>query len=493
MRSLFVAACAMALAQPIHAQVRDSTTSGPVLSLEEAITLAQRNNPQHQQSMTARQRAGAALRSAYGALFPSLSSSFNTSYREGRPQIFNGVEFGANTDVISSSASLSLQAQWSGASILFPKQQRASLDAAEADISSSEVSLRNTVATQYLTALQAQARADLQDTLVVTAEAQLELARARESVGSATSLDVRRAEVQLGQQQVSRIRERNSAQIELLRLFQQMGVPQPENARLSTTFPVTEPTYELNDLLDQARRGNPQLHALEARSRVADVAVTRSRMSYIPTLSISTGLSGFTQQQRDINGVITGEQQSALRSRASCFTQDSLRQGAGLPGITGQCNAIVFTPADADRIRNFNDKFPFDFTRNPLSFSVQLSLPIWDGFGREENIQQATAARRDADLNVRQQQLALTAEVTTAYLNLQAAYAAVQIQERNSVAARDAQTLAQERFRVGAGTFIDVQQARADYELAETDRINAIYDFHKAVAALEAAVGRPLR
>ena len=67
----------------------------------------------------------------------------------------------------------------------------------------------------------------------------------------------------------------------------------------------------------------------------------------------------------------------------------------------------------------------------------------------------------------------------------------MQLQEQNRTAAREALALAQERYRVGANTFVDVTQARADYERAETDRINAIYEFHKAFAALESAVGRP--
>ena len=57
----------------------------------------------------------------------------------------------------------------------------------------------------------------------------------------------------------------------------------------------------------------------------------------------------------------------------------------------------------------------------------------------------------------------------------------------------EALALAEERYRVGATTFVEVAQARADYERAETDRINAVYDYHKAFAALESAVGRPLR
>jgi outer membrane protein len=46
---------------------------------------------------------------------------------------------------------------------------------------------------------------------------------------------------------------------------------------------------------------------------------------------------------------------------------------------------------------------------------------------------------------------------------------------------------------VGASTFLDVITSRGTYEQALIDRVNAIYDYHKAFAALENAVGRPLR
>ncbi len=170
-----------------------------------------------------------------------------------------------------------------------------------------------------------------------------------------------------------------------------------------------------------------------------------------------------------------------------------MRRGAGLPSILQQCNAIVFTDADAAAFRDANAQFPFKMTRSPIQLSAQISLPIFDGFTREQRIQEATASRNDARYRVREQELKLTADVTSAYRNLTTAYQTVRLQEQNSVAAREALALAQERFRVGANTFVDVTQARADYERAETDRINAIYDYHKAFAALEAAVGRPLR
>ena len=124
---------------------------------------------------------------------------------------------------------------------------------------------------------------------------------------------------------------------------------------------------------------------------------------------------------------------------------------------------------------------------------MQLSVPIFDGFQREQRVQEAQATSNDARYRVREQELRLTADVTSAFRNLTTAYQTVRFQEQNSATAREALALAQERFRVGASTFVDVTQARSDYERAETDRINAIYDFHKAFAALEGAVGRPLR
>ena len=79
---LLMAASSAALAQTTPAATQ-SQGSGAILTLEEAIQLGLRNNPAHQQSISARNRSGASLRSAYGSLLPSVSSSFFGSFREG--------------------------------------------------------------------------------------------------------------------------------------------------------------------------------------------------------------------------------------------------------------------------------------------------------------------------------------------------------------------------------------------------------------------------
>jgi len=473
---------------PLAAQTARST-----LTLAEALEIAKKNNPTYLQSVTGRTRASAALRSAYGQLLPSADFSAGASYREGRPQFFGGVAFGATSDIISSSWNLQGSMQLSLNTMAQIKRANASMEAAEADVEAAGFQLRNGVTAQFLLALQTQARASLQDTLVVQQRLQLELAQARAGVGSATSLDVKRAEVGLGTQQVAALRARNVAAVARLQLFQQLGAPMPEDVVLSAELPVTAPTQSVADLLAMAKTANPNLRAFQARERVAEAGVKSARSAYTPTLSLSGSVGGVAQTQTTVSDddAVASAIASRDRSVSSCMTTDSIRVGAGLSSIAAQCGAIP--PVNAAAVRDANATFPFGFTRNPYSLSLGISLPLFDGFGREQRLQEASASRQDARYNTRRQELAMTADVTSARVTLQAAYEAVGLQTQNALTAREALQLAEERYRVGANTFVDLTTARAEYERAETDRIDAIYEFHRAYAALEAAVGRTLR
>ena len=64
---------------------------------------------------------------------------------------------------------------------------------------------------------------------------------------------------------------------------------------------------------------------------------------------------------------------------------------------------------------------------------------------------------------------------------------------RNRLAAREQIRLAQDRYRLGSGSSLEVSDAQNTVARAEGDYVNAVYDYHKAITALEAAVGRPLR
>ncbi|MDO8500275.1 MAG: TolC family protein [Gemmatimonadaceae bacterium] len=463
------------------------------LSLEEAINLARRNNPAHLATINNRRTADAAVRSAQGQLLPSADASLNAQRQQGGRQIFGGTSLGASSDVNQSSYQIGIGYRLNRATFITPRLQRANRDAVEADITGSAELLRGNVTQQYLSVLQAQDRASLQDTLLVAAQSQLVLAKARSLVGSGTQLDVSRAEVAVGQQQVQVLQARNQIEIEKLRLFQQMGVEQPADVTLTTQFTTLSAPLPLSDLLAAARQENPVVLALRSREKVADLNVKRARSEYSPTLSINTGISGYTYSFANPNFLVQQASAQTLASKASCVRAEEVRSALNLPNTLAACQAIVFTDAQAAVLRSDNKQFPLNFQNSPRSISATISLPLFDGFAREQRMQEAQASSDDARFSVRARELALTADVTAAYLTLTTAAKTAALQAQNSAKARLELKFTQDRYRSGAVNLVDVTDARAAYERAESDRINAIFDYHKAFAALESAVGRPLR
>ena len=487
---ILVLALALAVVAPAGAQT-GAVSSGAPLTLDDAITLARRNNPVFLAQANARRSADASVRSARGALLPSADVSFSSRYQQAGQQVFSGQSFSNSSATLQSGYSLGLNYQVNSATFLRPRAAVAVRDAVEADITGSAEQLRAAVTQQYLSVLQAQARSALQDTLVKTAQAQLDLAKAKVAVGSGTSLDIRRAEVALGQTQVALLRERNNIEVEKLRLFQQLGVAQPDNVQLVTDFPITAPTFNLESLLDDARRQNPAIVALRARERSAGLNLSVAKSAYTPTLFLNTGVGGNSYQYTNSNFLIDQARQGVLGQQLSCFQTDTLRTRVGLP--SANCGAIQFTDAQADAIRSRNSQFPFKFNRSPVALNAQISLPIFDNFSREERVQRAQVDKDDALYNVKAKDLALTADVTQAYRTLQTAVQTVALQEQIASKAKEELAFAEERYKVGASTFLDVVTSRGTYEQALIDRVNAVYDYHKAFAALENAVGHPLR
>jgi outer membrane protein len=261
MRKLWCLLAFMATALPAAGQ----SAAGPTLSLDQALTLAKANNPTYLQSGNGRRRADANLRSAKGAYLPSASTNLGSGYRQGKPQFFGGVEFGSNSDQLSSSWGLNVSANLSASSFSSVKAARSNVAASESDMRSAEQNLRFAVTGQYFLVLEDQAQSHLQDTLVSLNQLQVDLARAKAGVGSATSLDVKRAEVALGTQQVAALRARNTYAVDLLRLFQSIGIPPQVNVQLTTIPAVTEPKFDLNQLLATATQSNPALRSLFAR------------------------------------------------------------------------------------------------------------------------------------------------------------------------------------------------------------------------------------
>jgi outer membrane protein len=444
------------------------------------------------------------VRNAYGSLLPSLTASTDVGYTGSGQANFGSGFTRPTSSFVTSGYSVGFEWRLSGRTLQAPSQQRALQRATDEDISSAGIALTAEISTQYLTALQAAAQVDVARQQVRRNEEFLNLARARYRVGQATLLDVRQAEVTKGTSDVSLLRavqSENEAKLDLLR---RMGVepPVPVNQiALTDSFPVTRPGFQVDTLLALAERQNPLLRSLRAREHAANVDVRAAKTDFLPSLSLQAGWSGFTQQFTNEN-VLLGETLTSAQAQADeCEYNNAVRSSLSLGGVVGNCFAAsglvdgggtLLDPV-AQQIRSQNDAFPFDYTGQPFRANFTVSLPIFSGFSRSLRLSQARAAQDDADEEVRGQRLQVRTDIRSRHLALHTAYEAIGVQAKSRDAAQDQLRLAQDRYRLGAGTALEVSDAQTAVQRAEGDYVNAIYDYHKAIAALEAAVGRPLR
>lgn len=463
------------------------------LTLDEAISLARRNNPSYLLTVNARRSADAQVRTAYASLLPSVSANMAGRYQASGQQFVQGIPLESSSDILQSSYGINVNYTINSDVLFAPRLVGANRAAAEADVTGTAELLRSNVTQQYLGVLQQQARAALQDTLVVTAKGQLDLAQARQTVGAATILDVRTAEVALGQAEVAALQAHNTARVLMLRLFQTLGVPRPDSVTLATQFSITPVTFDLDSLKQLARERNPALLALRSRERAAGLSVNANRGRYLPSLTLSTGWGGNGSQFTNGGVLVDQVRANRVSGFSQCSTLDSLRMGAGMPGLSCASEYPPLTSSEEAAIRASNSGALWDFRKAPRSFSAFLQIPIFDNLSREQRLQEAMINRDNAKFNTRARELQTEADVVEAYLNLQTAVRTTELQTVNAQRAREQLAFAEERYRVGAATFLDVTSARGTFEQAQIDRVNAVYDYHRFFAALESAVGRPLR
>jgi outer membrane protein len=243
---------------------------------------------------------------------------------------------------------------------------------------------------------------------------------------------------------------------------------------------------------------HPSLDAARARESASRAAARQATTSqYLPSLQLSASLfSGQAQEALNRDYVLQGLEDGAASQMRNCERNNAIHNGiaGGLPGYTVQ-NCTAFTVTDADRAAalSANNAFPFDFTRNPASVSASISLPIFTGFSRERQVSQARNAAEDAEHSRRSEELRLRTGVMGAYDNLVAAHRVVQAEERNRTLSESQLQAEQRRYSLGAASLLQLLDAQTRLSTAEQSYLNAVYDFHYNLIALEAAVGQPLR
>jgi outer membrane protein len=468
------------------------------LSLQDALTIAREHNPAYRQTLNDRGPAAWANRNAFAnLLIPQVTAFGNLGYSGTGSQRFLTSNFSQSYATVSSGYQLNLDWTLSGSTLSQPGLRHAQLAATDADIDGARAVMENAVTQQYLTVLQARDNVGVAQQLLTRDQENLRLAQARYEVGQTTLIDVRQAQVALGQAEVGVLQARTTQRVEKLRLFEQMGVSAPtavDSVALTDTFVVQAPAWTLEDLLTMAEARNPSLQALRARERSAAWGVKAAAASWGPSLQLSAGWSGFTQafaRGQDLNQTILSNQLQAGQAYNACQDNNTIRTTSGL--APQDCSDFVWTASQEQALRDQNNIFPFNFIGQPFTARLTVTLPLWTNFSQSQQVAEAKASHQDLEESVRARGLALQTEVSQAYYTLETAYQSVAIQDTNRTVGREQLQLATDRYKVGSGTFFELLDAQVTALRAETDYIGAVYSYHKAVAALEAAVGRPLR
>jgi outer membrane protein len=482
-------------AAPAAAQ-QPADTAGPGLTMEQAVAAARENNPDMQATRNDALVSRAAVRSARADFLPSADVSAGFGYTAPGVQRFGSEVFGERPEYYSSNWNLGLSYQLSGAKLLQPRIARAQEAATVTRIAGYEANLVMQVRQQYLTALQAgDVAAQAQREVERTREHE-RLAQARLEVGTGTPLDVRRAQVERGRAEATLLQQQNGYETELLRLGLLMGTELPQGTRLSSAFELFEARWTARELVAMALENNPNLLTARASTGAAESQVRAARSAYLPSLNFQVGMTGSVYSAGNIDPLVQQQIGSLQGAFSSCTETNALRVAAGL--TPADCSRFdtsnpAVQAAVRDQVEAGNPSFPFGYQRQPLQASMSVSLPLFDGLNRERRIQEARVAESDARLAVTAQEQRLTADVRGALLSLQTAYRAATLQREVAANAADELRMARERFRLGATTSLEVTDAQTRLAEAERAVIDAVYTYHKSLAALEALVGRTLR
>jgi outer membrane protein len=351
------------------------------------------------------------------------------------------------------------------------------------------------VTRQYLAALRQRDNVELSRSALERAEEAHKLAEARHAAGAATRLEVAQAAVDRGRAEVNLVQAENNYDTERVRLMQAIGVDVAADIELTSRFEVFAPAFTIEELTDQALRRHPGLVAARKSESAASASAKAAWSTYLPSLSFFGQWSGYVRKVGDNSYVVNNARNSVQSRFNNCQFWNTVASGLSteLPGYPEDCSAHTFTAADEARVLAANDQYPFNWTSSPAYFQVSVSVPIFDGFTRERQLQQARAAADDAKHARRDQELSRRTEITTNLLALRTAYRLVQLESRNAETAGLALELAREQYRLGAGSILELTQAQENKAIADQAHLAAVYTFHESLAGLEAAVGVQLR
>lgn len=246
--------------------------------------------------------------------------------------------------------------------------------------------------------------------------------------GIRPKVEVTRAEANLFAARTTLIRAENNREIARVELANAMGIPSLETRTLAEPATASVAVPERNRVRQEAFANRAELKRLDALKGAATATLKTAKSGYLPTLS---GTANVGYADRD-------------------FPPDGNVWGVGL----------------------------------------NLTVPLFSGFSTVEQEKEAVASLRAVEARQNDQRLQIIRDVESAWLGVRESTARMASTEREVAAAKENQELSMGRYQEGVGNIIEVTDAQSQSLDAETAHIQAVYDYHTALARLDRAVGK---
>lgn len=120
---------------------------------------------------------------------------------------------------------------------------------------------------------------------------------------------------------------------------------------------------------------------------------------------------------------------------------------------------------------------------------LNLSIPIFDGFQTNTQIQYADLNYKTQQIQLKNLEKTIRKEVEQAFLNLEAAEKQIKIADKALFSAELNYKVLQERFNVGTASITDLIQANNQYLVAQINKISSYYYYLLSQKEVEYSIG----
>ena len=417
-----------------------------MLTLEESLQIAIDQSTTVGISRENLQNARQAELNAYGNFLPDLRMSFNAGRNfvgpspgifvdaNGRPIDQEGFSHEQYNFSLTSSMMLF---NW-GVNKNTLQSSKRDAEAGEYNLQYQKDLLTALVIRQYYDLLRQKNLRLVQEEAVEAAQRNLEQVEAFYKIGSNTKADVLQARVNLGNTELELITARNNEELAQARLASTLNLPLTQKLDVTATLedvPTVSPVFEEEVAYMLEHRS--EVLGLRKRYEAAKHTTAAAHHQRYPTLSGSISY-GWNERQFPENG--------------NFFRQDYTWFGG-----------------------------------------VVINWPIFDRFQIKSQIISSQAQERIAEYNEHQAKLDATLEVKQIMTILAEAGERRRVSADQVEQAQENLRLAEERYRVGAGTQLETIDAAVALTRAQSSLVQARVDYLIAKADLLRATGRPVK